>query len=196
MLHLSRIVNGVYQSNTYVISADDSKDVWLVDIGDAESVIRMLGDSFVVKGVFLTHTHYDHIYGINKLYSSFPEIIVYVSDSGISSLFTPKRNLSYYHNDPLSYQGECVIGLREGDYMNIYPNHPIIAHETPGHSIDSMTYQIDNWLFSGDAYIPSSPIVTKLPGGDRKEATFSKARIIQLAKDRILCPGHGEIQYL
>ena len=73
------IVNRIFQSVTYVLSDSERKDVWLVDCGDVDQ----LNQSFHVSGVLLTHTHFDHIYGLNDLLERNPDM----------KIFTSSRNL-------------------------------------------------------------------------------------------------------
>ncbi len=194
MICVEKIINKIFDSNTYVISADGSQDVWLVDVGDVEKVLSILPAGTKVRGVFLTHTHFDHLYGINLLYDFFPDLTVYVAVEGVDGLYSAKKNLSKYHETPLEFKGSKVIGLRDGDDIEIYPSVHFRVISTPGHTPDSMSFILENdYLFTGDAYIPTSSVVSKLPGGDKKTAEISKRMLIGLSHDRILMPGHGDI---
>ena len=195
MVRVERIVNKIFESNTFVISNDGLKDVWLVDVGDTEKVLSILPLHSIVKGVFLTHTHFDDLYGINILYDSFPEMVVYVAVNGIDALYSEKKNLSKYHGSPLKYKGSKIKSLRDGDTIELYKGIQIRAIYTPGHTPDSMSFLIeDKYLFTGDAYIPDTPVVSKLPGGDKKTATISQQRLKEMAYGKILLPGHGDIE--
>jgi len=71
MLKVSHIVNSVFTSRTYILTQEGSRSVWLIDCGDVPPIVDMLsslgGDSVIIKGVLLTHVHYDHIYGLPRL---------------------------------------------------------------------------------------------------------------------------------
>ena len=58
---LQRIENNFLSSNTYVLS-DGDKTI-LVDCGDVEKI----DENLLIDAVILTHPHFDHIYGLNKL---------------------------------------------------------------------------------------------------------------------------------
>ena len=191
MIRVEKIVNRIFASNTYVIFADGSPDVWLMDVGDTESVLNILPAHSRVRGVFLTHTHFDHIYGINELYQIFPDSMVYTSEYGKTALYSAKKNFSYYHESPIKYQGENVRILKEGDKVDLYSLVTITVYETPGHCPSCLTYQIENKLFTGDSYIPDVKVVSKLPKGDKALARASEQRLIAMSKGMEVYPGHG-----
>lgn len=193
MIRVERIVNRIFASNTYVISADDSKDVWLVDVGDTKSALNILPSGSFVRGVFLTHSHFDHIYGINELHQAFPDCMVYSSEYGKMALYSAKKNFSFYHESPIEYQGENVKIIKEGDEITLYPSVQIRVYETPGHCPSCLTYQIENKLFTGDSYIPDVKVVSKLPKGDKALAQQSLRRILNLSINKDIYPGHGDV---
>lgn len=69
MLKVNHIVNSVFTSKTYLLTQEGSPSMWLVDCGDVPPIVDMLsflgGNSSLLKGVLLTHVHYDHIYGLD-----------------------------------------------------------------------------------------------------------------------------------
>ena len=64
--------------------------------------------------------------------------------------------------------------------------------KTDGHSPDSLSFRVNDMLFTGDAYIPPLPVVTKLPGANKPIAQQSLERIIRLIEKESLTvmPGH------
>ena len=193
MVHVDRIENSIFSSNTFVITSDESKDVWLVDCGDVDKVIKMLPEGRKVAGVFFTHTHFDHIYGINDLVNVFPDCLIYTSEYGAEAIRSSKLNLSRYHESPVEYTGDNLRVLTEGDAVQIYDNLEMYVIETPGHCPSCLSYMTDQWLFSGDSYIPGLNVVTNFPKADKVLAQLSVNKIKGLASNRILFPGHGEV---
>jgi glyoxylase-like metal-dependent hydrolase (beta-lactamase superfamily II) len=53
-----------------------------------------LSNGIIVIDVFITHAHFDHIYGINELIDLFPGCIVYASEESERGLFSSELNLS------------------------------------------------------------------------------------------------------
>lgn len=192
MLQVKKIVGNLLFSNMYLLYENNCSNCWLIDIGDSLALARELPDGKNVCGVFLTHTHYDHIGGINGLHKMFPQCIVYTSETGKEALYSSKKNLSFYHETPIEYEGETVFVLRDGDNVAIFDDILLYVKETPGHSDSCLTYYSDEFVFTGDSFIPEVPVVTKLPGGDRMKSIESVKIIMSLANNRTIFPGHDK----
>jgi glyoxylase-like metal-dependent hydrolase (beta-lactamase superfamily II) len=193
-MHVKQLINSVFTSNTYIISETKSKWVWLIDTGETDGVLNYLARETLVKGVFITHPHFDHIYGINKLIDSFPDCIVHTSEQGMKGLFSDKLNLSYYHNEPIIFKGTNIQILHEPDKTELFENCFLETLETPGHNWGCLTYRTENYLFTGDSYIPNAKVVTKLKGGNKEASKKSLQKIMDnISKNTIICPGHGEM---
>lgn len=194
-MNVTRIVNSVFESNTFLLSINDSTDVWLIDIGDINPILDTLTSKQTIKGVFITHTHYDHIYGINKLIELFPNCKVYTSENGRTGFLSDQYNFSRYHNDSISFQSHNLITLKEGDEVVLTEKYSLRVYETPGHDWSSLVYQInDRFLFTGDSYIPQLKVVTTFPKSNREESEKSVKKIESLIfESTIIFPGHREI---
>ena len=198
MIRVEHIVNSVYTSRTYILSECESREFWIVDCGDVSPIVDIIsslgGNLFNIKGVLLTHVHYDHIYGLPRLRELYPEVRVYTNEAGRVSLGSEKQNYSKYHNDPIVYESGNIELCKDGDEIELFDGMTAKVHETPGHSDSCLTYEIGDYLFTGDAYIPGVKVVTTLKGGDKKLAARSVERILKLAEGKIICPGHKVIE--
>ena len=186
-MQIQRIINSVFTSNTFILTDENSQDCWLVDVGDIDPIWDII-EKRIVKGVFLTHSHYDHIYGINKLVERFPECMIYTSLHGKEGLFSDKLNFSRYHGDPILFQGDHIRVLEEGDEISLFPGVVLKTIYTPGHDWSCMTYYTDNVIFTGDSYIPNIKVVTSLPKSNKVEAQVSLDRILEFCKNRDIYP--------
>ena len=193
-MKVSHIVNTVYASRTYILSQEGSSSVWIVDCGDVPPIVDMLsslgGGSSDIKGVLLTHAHYDHMYGLPKLTELYPSLRVYSNEIGKKALASERLNFSKYHEDPINYETDNVVICEDGDEIELFDGVKAVVHYTPGHNPACLTYEVGEYLFTGDSYIPGIKVVTNLPGGNKELAAKSLERILELAKGKILCPGH------
>lgn len=193
-MHIHQVVNSVFTSNTYILEVEGKTEYVLIDIGDIIPVQKFVQEKDgMVKALFLTHTHYDHIYGIKELLQLYPGCVIYTSSFGKEALGSDKLNFSRYHNDPIIWTGDNVKVLHEKDNVEIFPKTFVEVFETPGHDKSCLTYKVENHVFSGDSYIPGIKVMASFPNSNREEASISKERIMELIKDCNLYPGHGNI---
>lgn len=194
MLQVSHIVNSVYSSMTYILSEDGGKEFWIVDCGDVPPLVDMMsaigGVSFQLKGVLLTHVHYDHIYGLPRLREKFSSLRVYTNEYGKKALTDIRLNYSKYHNDPIVYDSENVVTCDEETVIELFDGVQAKVYHTPGHNPSCLTYEVGDYLFTGDAYIPGIKVVTTFKGGDKVKAAESVERIHRLAEGKTVCAGH------
>lgn len=192
-MNVIRHVNSIYSSNTYVVRLT-SREWILVDCGDIHEIVRDAHEENVkISCVLLTHIHYDHIYGLNELLKEFPNLSICLSENGIHALYSDKLNYSKYHGTPYIYTGNNMLLVKGSSVINI-GNVDIEIIATPGHTNDSLSYKINNYLFTGDSYIPGVKTVTNLRGGNRELAVESINVILHHFNDNmVLCPGHGEM---
>lgn len=194
MLKVNHVVNSVFTSKTYLLTQEGSSSVWLVDCGDVPPLMDLLSsmgaDLSIIKGVLLTHVHYDHIYGLPKLKEMFPSLRVYTNEDGKKALTDIRLNHSKYHNDPIVYESENVVTCGEGSVIELFDGVQAKVYYTPGHNPSCLTYEVGDYLFTGDAYIPGIKVVTTLKGGDKVKAKESLERILRLAEGKVVCSGH------
>lgn len=194
MLQVKQVVNRVFASNTYIVFDEDFSDCWLVDIGDYERAKEAIPKGKTVRGLLLTHSHFDHIYGINELCKNYQQCVVYASKFDSEALVDDRKNLSHYHGHPTVFSGNHLKIIGEGDVIPLMGNIKIKVAATPGHEPGSLSFLMDDYIFTGDAYIPGVKVVTKLPGGDKNLAAESVERILRFAEGKTICPGHGEMK--
>ncbi len=192
MLTVKQFVNNPYTSNTFILEEDNSADVYLIDAGFTCSIKELLGSDKIIKGVFLTHAHYDHIHGINEVMNAFPDCEIYCSEDTKQGLYNEKLNLSFYHEEPITLKSGMVTTSSNNDSVKLFKNCHLKILETPGHNNGSLSCMVSNYFFTGDSYIPYIPVVTKLKGGN-KELNLKSLALIHSScyADTILCPGHG-----
>lgn len=192
MVLIKEVVNSVFTSKTYILYREGLELAWLVDIGDTEPVFSFLDEKQLkVAGVFITHGHFDHIYGLTSLVQRFPACKVFVTEYCKESLASDKLNLSRYHSAPMVFESDNVIIVHDGEKMPLFTEEPLMQfYETPGHNPGCLTMVMGDVLFTGDAYIPGVKVNTQLPHADKKLAQQSLERIIRLAEGKHVYSGH------
>ena len=68
MIEIVRIVNSVFESNTYLAISRNCDLCFLIDCGDPAPIIENINNRGLhLKGIFITHSHFDHIYGLDSI---------------------------------------------------------------------------------------------------------------------------------
>lgn len=195
-LIVTRITNSFFSSNTYILSNTAYDYVWLVDCGDYFDVKERLFGKYI-KGVLLTHSHADHIYGLNELLSDFPDAFIYTNDFGILALQDPKLNITKYHDEMSDFiisKVDKVFPLIEGDSIELFPYILANILSTPGHDKSCLSYVVGDYLFTGDSFIPNAKLTAIFPNSNKSEARNSYDRLKAMEGLYSICPGHGEIK--
>ncbi len=192
MIEIHDITNTIFTSKTYILSREGCDKAWLVDIGDVEPVLEYLNvNHLAVEGIFLTHAHFDHIYGLEALVKQHPECKVYVTEYTKQALASDKLNMSRYHGDRINYDKDNVVIVHEGESMTLFEDEPkMVFYETPGHNPGCLTMVMGDTIFTGDAYIPRVGANTRLPRANKEQAKESLERILKLAEGKKVLSGH------
>lgn len=192
-MDIKLINNKILQSCTYILTNQDTEAVYLVDCGESDPIIEYIErEHKQLRGVFLTHCHYDHIYGLNAIIEKYPYIMIYGSAKALNGLSDPDINLSWMYDDgDYIVTHNIVIRLEEGSSVDILGER-IEVVTTPGHSEDCLTYIANDIIFTGDSYNPDFPVFTKWQDSSEEESVKSINRIKSLIKEKNLTvyPGH------
>jgi len=193
-MFIHKIVNSYFNSNTYILYTDSSSNVWIVDPGDSVQVLQWIYQhgKDQVAGMLITHAHFDHIYGINELLEHYPETPIYTSiHGGVENMKDKRKNGSKYSEWPFEIFSDYFIETEEHTQVQLWDDVLLTVYETPGHSKDSISFSVNNNLFTGDALIPKIRVVTKLKEGNKAVARKTLNRIFEeFGDDVIINPGH------
>lgn len=188
MVEVRQIVNSLFRSCSYVIVHDGVS--WLVDCGDVDKILPAIEGT--LKGVLLTHAHFDHIYGLNNLAELTPSLPVFTNESGREALLDDKLNLSKYNGDPFVLNDTTDLHLVEnGECVDLFDGIQAEAVFTPGHNPSCVTWLIGDVIFTGDSFIPGIKTVTNLPLSNKALAAKSEVLIREQAAHRTVYAGHA-----
>ena len=189
MVHVLSHINKIFTSISYVVLDDINKNCWIIDVGDYADICDLIR-GHKLRGVLLTHVHYDHIYGLNSLLDDYPSVPIYTSRYGFKSLYNPSDNLSAYHNENFVLATDNVVVVSEGNLIQI-GDETLEVFETPGHDYSCLSFRLGDYLFTGDAYIPGVKVYSKLQNGNKSDAEKSLIRIAAMLTDGMkVMPGH------
>ena len=157
---------------TYLIASAKGREALIIDpvLENVSEYILALKelDLRLVK-VIDTHIHADHVTGASKLKDV-------TSCSTIMGEHTPAEAVE--------------IKVKDDEYISL-DNLKIRAMYTPGHTSDSYSFLMDNYLFSGDTLLINGTGRTDFQNGNAKDAynsIFNK--ILKLPDETLLYPAH------
>lgn len=184
IVKLKTFVLGEYQSNCYILYKD--YEAMIIDPGYVSPEVEnfLLDNGLILKKIYITHGHFDHVGGVNFFKKKYPSITVYA----------PKKDSYWYMKDPKNNVYEDIMidkFVTENDFIS-FGGTIFTIIETPGHTYGSTCLYANNILFSGDTLFYHSVGRTDLYLGDSKALYESiKNKLYILPNDTVVFPGHG-----
>lgn len=194
---IKKITNKPIDSNCFVICfPKNSNSCIIVDPGteDCSELIKFINRKNLIPGyLILTHEHFDHIWGVNKLKKLY-ECKVICSKSCSEKIINRKKNMSVFYDQVGFELNNAELVIEDINYCLKWNGLNISFIKTPGHTDSSICFYIDNNLFTGDTIIKGLKTVVKLPTGNKEDLfeTIEKLKKQFINKQIIIHAGHGE----
>tara|TARA_X000000368_G_scaffold67203_1_gene48382 strand:- start:50 stop:730 length:681 start_codon:yes stop_codon:yes gene_type:complete len=157
---------------TYLISSGKGREALIIDpvIENVAAYVNLLKSlNLKLVKVIDTHIHADHVTGASKLKDI-------TKCSTIMGEHTPAETVE--------------IKIKDDEYINL-DHLKIKAMYTPGHTSDSYSFLLDNYLFSGDTLLINGTGRTDFQNGSSKDAynsIFNK--LLKLPEETFVYPAH------
>ncbi|MFH0753923.1 MAG: MBL fold metallo-hydrolase [Candidatus Omnitrophota bacterium] len=170
-LLIKQLYLGELANFTYVLGDKTAGEAIVIDPAAPwpEIMPALTQDKLVLKAVFLTHGHYDHVVGVEEL-----DVPVYLSRKE-SLFYTP--------------QARSMIRTNHGDRFS-FGRFSLECLETPGHTPGCQCFLVDGNLFTGDTLFMEAVGRTDFPGGSSKVLFESLKVIKRLPLTTEIWPGH------
>ena len=157
---------------TYLIASAKGREALIIDpvLENIEQYIKLLNelDLKLVK-VIDTHIHADHITAASKLKNT-------TTCTTIMGEHTPSDTVE------IKVKDDEIIYVDKLEIKVIY---------TPGHTKDSYSFLMNDYLFSGDTLLINGTGRTDFQGGNSKDSYNSIFnRLLKLPEETLLYPGH------
>jgi glyoxylase-like metal-dependent hydrolase (beta-lactamase superfamily II) len=194
-LLVERIANRPIDSSCYILYTAVSEKCIVVDPGTSDcmellSFLERL--NLTPEFIILTHEHFDHIAGVNKIKDIFGAQII-CSANCSARIVNSKKNMSLFYDQKGFTTYPADILTEDINFKMDWDGNEILFFETKGHSEACISFSIGNRLFTGDCLIKGEKTVTKLPGGS-KEKLLKSLEYYQKnfnPDTTIIYPGHG-----
>ena len=207
-MNVQRFDWGFLETHAYLL--EEENHVLVIDPTDVDELLAKCSNAESVT-VLLTHEHFDHCSGLNKLRilcskKADPTCSVIAGDICSERLQDVKANMSVYAEvlaevaeKPLS-EPLVPFTCRAADitfkehYAFRWMGHAVEMFFTPGHSAGSCCILLDNLLFVGDTVLENK-LMAQFPGSSKKTYRKVTAPLLETLLQRVDFgyPGHGEV---
>lgn len=198
---------GSWGTNCYIVATEPGAECIVIDPGqNATSGVEALIREHKLKpvAVLLTHGHIDHMWSVTPVAGAY-DATAWIHPADRHLLSDPMAGISRESAAMLLggkhefTEPDDVRELTDGATLSIAGLEIVVDH-APGHTAGSVAFRtpfgqqdISELMFSGDLLFAGSIGRTDLPGGDHAAMLTSlRDKVLPLADDIIVLPGHGE----
>lgn len=181
---------------TYLVIASETKEAVVIDpvldFDPASGQIRLKSvkalsefckkNDLMVCGVLETHAHADHMSGAQEIKRLFPKAQIGIGRNIVAVQSTFKE---VFDLEKMKCDGSDFDFLIQDQEKLRFGALQCVAHATPGHTPACMSFQFENFVFTGDAifYPDSGTGRCDFPGGDARELYRSIATKLYRLED-------------
>ena len=184
-----------FSANTYVVGELNGPCV-VIDLGNTgRRVIDYIKTNHTeVKAILLTHGHFDHIRGVDKFITHFPNTKIYIDRYDEELLTNPKLNCSHLERESVEVKSKVEV-FKDSDILDFGDKLVFEVIETPFHTDGSVCFinKAYSACFSGDTLFKGSIGRSDLTTSNRNYIESSLEKVKSFDKNLIVYPGHGEI---
>lgn len=184
---------GELQENCYVLTDEKTGAKAVIDPGFWDDRLEVVAKSGKVAYILLTHGHFDHTAGVEKLREKTGAPVLAL---GLEEPLLTDGRL----NVSLAFSGRAYACapdrlLTDGETFPL-GGTKITVLSTPGHTAGSCCYITEEAVFTGDTLMGFSVGRTDLPTGDSRALAGSLKKLLALPGDPAVCGGHGPVTTL
>ncbi|MGL5246376.1 MAG: MBL fold metallo-hydrolase [Mycoplasmoidaceae bacterium] len=181
--------NSMMGNNSYILI--DNFSCFIVDPSwNSDKLIDFIkSKNLILKGIILTHLHYDHVGETRKIVEEFDDVKIIVSKLGKEIVDNTSNKI--FINDK-NFKNNNFIYVKDGELIE---NGLINFIHTPGHSQCSMCIAFENKILTGDHIFVNEIGRTDLEYSDPKEMWNSIKKFksyVESKKINNVYPGHNE----
>lgn len=187
------ITDGMLAENCYLLLDETSGEAAVIDPGFVND--RLLGEiaKYKVRWILLTHGHFDHIEGVDRLRALTGAPSAAFRTEGAFAADPAQNGSLLMFGRPIA----CTVDrlLEDGETIHVGAV-PVQVLHTPGHTAGGCCYVAPEAVFTGDTLMGYSVGRCDLPTGDEAALAVSLQKLAALPGDPAICGGHGPVTRL
>ena len=180
---IERFVSG-FSKNAYLITAGADRSSIIIDTPDKPHELITAARQTTVRGVLITHNHWDHLQGFE----------------GVLNVFRVPVGIG--EQDAPAIAGKTADGaldVSDGSVVSVC-GISLSAIATPGHTDGSTCYLLADpddpdgtqHVFTGDTLFPGGPGKSRSPAALTQIVESITSRLYPLDDETVVLPGHGD----
>lgn len=187
-MEIQTLTPGGFAANCYLVR--EGNDAILIDCTATVSHVRTALQGATLRGVLLTHGHFDHMLTTSDVCAQFhAPLYLHKSDAAYPAN-GDKNAYTTFFGMPRAYPTPDHT-LTHGDHL-VFGALEIDVTHVPGHTEGCVLYRIGNALFTGDTLFAMGVGRTDLYGGDTTALLRSLDVLRVFPRTLRIYPGHGE----
>ncbi len=193
MVQIRQLTLGPLQTNCYIVGCEKTQKAAVIDPAwDGQAIVATAeSDGWDITHILLTHSHFDHVAGLQETRDA-TEAPIYIHPDAIEMLRNTTMSAAFFGlrvpappmPDEHLAEGQ-VIDVGKLQLHTLY---------TPGHAPGHVCFHLPDYrvLFDGDVLFNGGIGRTDLPGGDYESLMRSiAADLLPLPDDTRVFSGHG-----
>lgn len=192
-MKIFRFSLGKMEANCYFLVKDE--ECLIIDPADEASFIleELQRRRLKLVGMLATHGHFDHLMAVGEIQTSI-NVSFYINKKDKFLLDRVKETAEYF----LGFK-QSILPIRKIKYLNIKKSLKISNFQfqivsSPGHTPGSICYYFkkEKIIFTGDTLFKEAIGRYDFSYSNRRKLKESLLKLIELPKETIIYPGHGE----
>jgi hydroxyacylglutathione hydrolase len=187
-MYLDVFSDNSFETNCWLLGADGTDDVVVVDPGFSPERVRAMLDAEDRRPVaaLATHGHFDHI-GSAAVFCG-DDLPFYIHEADVAALTDPQGWGAGWQTPPVPVKD--VRTVVDGDVLTFAGFEIEVVH-TPGHTPGSVCLSTDGLVLSGDLVFAGAIGRSDFPNSSPTEMERSLDRFLELPDPIDVLPGHG-----
>lgn len=190
MAKIHTLTVGQLHTNCYILQSGGQ--ALIVDPGDEpDRIVRFIKDIKAVPvNIVATHTHFDHVLGVNGVRKSV-NVPFLIHPDDLPMLQSMQSRVKQFMGFEVPPPPRVDGYVKEGEVLKFGDEIVRVLH-TSGHSPGSISLSGKGFVLTGDALFNQSIGRTDLPGGDLETLVHSiREKLFMLDDETVVYPGHG-----
>jgi len=192
-MEINEIICGTIKNNNFIVTKENK--CLIVDLSEFKPIDNfIIKNKLVVEGILLTHTHWDHLLGVEEFVKKY-KVPVYISSNRPNYIFDAGFDYTiekYGFKTNFDPEKIDIKYLEQGKHEIAGFEFEVI--DVPGHTTCSIAYYFnkEKIMFTGDFLFKGTIGIINTQLSNKRQMIESLEKIKKYPEEVKIYPGHGE----